>query len=51
LNEKVDIEKNKATIHKDNSLHRLDLSFIKYIDLKEYKKTHLLAYYIHSLMK
>ena len=39
-------QKTEATIHKDNSLNRLDLSFIKHIDLKEYKTSHLLAYWI-----
>ena len=27
-------QKDEATIHKDNSLNRLDLSFLKHIDLK-----------------
>ena len=40
--------KNKAIIHKDNSLNRLDLSFIKHIELNEYKKSELLAYWIHD---
>lgn len=30
--------KNNAIIHKDNSLTRLDLSFLKHIELNEYKK-------------
>ena len=30
-------QKNDAIIHKDNSLNRLDVSFIKHIDLKEYR--------------
>lgn len=30
--------KNNAIIHKDNSLNRLDLSFLKHIELDEYKK-------------
>lgn len=30
--------KNNAIIHKDNSLNRLDLSFLKHIELSEYKK-------------
>lgn len=38
--------KNNAIIHKDKSLNRLDLSFIKHIDLEEYKKSNLLAYWI-----
>lgn len=28
-------QKTEATIHKDNSLNRLDLSFIKHIDLNK----------------
>lgn len=40
--------KDKATIHKDNSLNRLDLSFTKHINLKEYKLCHLLAYWIYD---
>ena len=38
--------KNNAIIHKDNSLNRLDLSFLKHIELNEYKKSDLLAYWI-----
>ena len=41
-------EKENAIIHKDNSLHRLDISFIKHIDLKEYKTSHLLSYWIND---
>ena len=41
-------QKDEATIHKDNSLNRLDLSFLKHIDLKEYKLCHLLAYWIYD---
>lgn len=41
-------QKNEAMIHKDNSLNRLDLSFIKHIDLKEYKLCNLLAYWIYD---
>lgn len=40
--------KNNAIIHKDNSLSRLDLSFIKHIELSEYKKSNLLAYWINN---
>jgi len=36
-NEEIET-KNKAIVHKDNSLNRLDLSFIKHIELNEYKK-------------
>lgn len=44
-----DIElKNKTIIHKDNSLKRLDLSFLKHIELNEYKKSDLLAYWIYD---
>ena len=38
--------KSNAIIHKNNSLNRLDLSFLKHIDLKEYKQSDLLAYWI-----
>ena len=31
-------EKNNAIIHKNNSLNRLDLSFLKHIEQCEYKK-------------
>ena len=41
-------QKDEATIHKENSLNRLDLSFLKHIDLKEYKLCHLLAYWIYD---
>lgn len=40
--------KNSAIIHKDKSLNRLDLSFLKHIELSEYKKSELLAYWIHD---
>lgn len=40
--------KKYSTIHKDNSLKRLDLSFIKHIELGEYKKSDLLAYWIYD---
>lgn len=46
MEENEEIKRDNATIHKDNSLNRLDLSFIKHIDLKEYKTSHLLAYWI-----
>lgn len=35
--------KNNAIMHKDNSLNRLDLSFLKHIELNEYKKSDILA--------
>lgn len=41
-------EKAEAISHKDNSLKRLDVSFNKHIELLEYKKTHLLAYWIEN---
>ena len=40
--------KNDALIHKDKSLNRLDLSFLKHIELAEYKKSDLLAYWIND---
>ena len=43
--------KNNAIIHKDNSLNRLDLSFLKHIELNEYKKSDILAYWIHDFAK
>ncbi len=49
MEENNDIEmKNNAIIHKDKSLNRLDLSFLKHIDLKEYKISNLLAYWIND---
>lgn len=47
--DKNEIElKNNAIIHKDNSLNRLDLSFLKHLKLSEYKKSNLLAYWIND---
>lgn len=40
--------RNSAIIHKDKSLNRLDISFLKHIELSEYKKSELLAYWIHD---
>ncbi len=40
--------KNNVILHKDNSLNRLDLSFFKHIELNEYKKSDLLAYWIYD---
>ncbi|MFR8754700.1 MAG: type II toxin-antitoxin system PemK/MazF family toxin [Monoglobales bacterium] len=40
--------KDNAIVHKDNSLNRLDISFLKHIDLEEYKTSHLLAYWIND---
>ena len=41
-------QKDNAIIHKDNSLNRLDVSFIKHIDAEEYKTSHLLSYWIND---
>lgn len=41
-------QKNNAIIHKDASLNRLDVSFLKHIELSEYKQIHLLAYWIRD---
>ena len=46
MNEEEMELKNNAIIHKDNSLTRLDLSFLTHIELSEYKKSDLLAYWI-----
>lgn len=40
--------KNNVILHKDNSLNRLNFSFLKHIELSEYKKSELLAYWIHD---
>ena len=40
--------KNKAILHKDYSLNRLDVTFLKHIELSEYKKSNLLAYWIND---
>lgn len=40
--------KSEAIAHKDSSLKRLDLSFIKHIEAEEYKKSNLLAYWIND---
>lgn len=40
--------KNNVVNHKKNSLNRLDLSFLKHIELKEYKQSDLLAYWIND---
>lgn len=47
MNDEIEL-KNRAVIHKDKSLNRLDLSFLKHIELSEYKKSELLAYWIHD---
>lgn len=43
--------KSEAIAHKDNSLKRLDMSFIKHIELAEYKKSNILAYWIIDFAK
>lgn len=48
MNEDKNILKDAAIVHKDNSLNRLDISFLKHIDLQEYKTSHLLAYWIND---
>ncbi len=44
-------ERISAINHKDNSLNRLNTSFLTHINLKEYKKSHLLAYWIYDYAK
>lgn len=39
-------EKSEAIAHKDSALKRLDTSFNKHIELQEYKKSNILAYWI-----
>lgn len=39
-------EKSETIAHKDSALKRLDVSFNKHIELQEYKKSNLLAYWI-----
>lgn len=47
--DKKELESRNCTIlHKDNSLNRLDMSFIKHIELGEYKKSDLLAYWLYD---
>lgn len=41
-------QKENAIIHKNNSLERLNLSFLKHINSMEFKKSHLLAYWIND---
>lgn len=40
--------RDNSIIHKDKSLNRLDLSFLKHIELEEFKKSDLLAYWIND---
>lgn len=44
----IENEKNNTVAHKDSSLKRLDVSFNKHIELEEYKKSNLLAYWIND---
>lgn len=44
-------EKSEAISHKDDALKRLDTSFNKHIELQEYKKSNLLAYWIKDFAK
>lgn len=44
----INEEKSEAIAHKDSSLKRLDMSFIKHIELSEYKKSNILAYWIND---
>lgn len=44
-------EKSEAIAHKDSSLKRLDISFLKHIELGEYKKSNILAYWIKDFAK
>lgn len=48
MSEDTNTEKDKAIMHKDNSLNRLDVSFLKHINSQEYKTSHLLAYWIND---
>ena len=48
MEENKDVQKDNAVIHKDNSLNRLDVSFLKHINSQEYKTSHLLAYWIND---
>lgn len=46
-----EVQKNNAITHKDKSLNRLDLSFLKHINLEEFKTSNLLAYWINDFSK
>lgn len=48
MNEDEIKQKNNVIVHKNNSLNRLNLSFLKHIELNEYKKSDLLAYWIND---
>lgn len=41
-------EKERVIFHKDNSLNRLNMSFLKHIELEEFKTSNLLAYWIND---
>lgn len=44
----IEEEKSRTIAHKDSSLKRLDTSFNRHIELGEYKKSNLLAYWIED---
>lgn len=44
-------EKSEAIAHKDSALKRLDISFNKHIEIGEYKKSNILAYWIKDFSK
>lgn len=44
----IEDEKSEAIAHKNNALRELDSSFTKHIELQEYKKSHLLSYWIED---
>lgn len=44
-------EKSEAISHKDSALRRLDISFNKHIELAEYKKSDLLAYWFKDFAR
>lgn len=50
LNNQISIgeEKSEAIAHKNNALRELDSSFTKHIELHEYKKSNILAYWIED---
>lgn len=53
IDEQISIgeEKSEAISNKDEALKKLDNSFIKHIELSEYKKSNLLAYWIKDFSK
>lgn len=44
-------KRDKAIMHKDESIKRLDLSFLKHIDAEDFKTSNLLAYWIKDYAK